>query len=78
MKKKTTRIVGLFTASLLVLPAAGCEDTDNVELCFDEDYNNYCDDDNSSYDPNSYVVINGKKIGYVKYDDSYVSSGSSS
>lgn len=77
MKRKTSRLLGMFVASAMVVPVAGCAE-DEVELCYDNDFDNYCDDDGSSYDPNSYVVINGKKEGYVKYDDSYVSSSSGS
>ncbi|SEN46647.1 hypothetical protein [Lihuaxuella thermophila] len=73
-KKKSRRLVGLFAAAMLTVPAAGCDD-DGLELCYDNDADNYCDDDHSTYNPNNYVVINGKKVAYIKDDSSYVSSG---
>ncbi len=76
-KKKSRHLVGLFTAAMLVVPTTGCDD-DGIELCYDNDLDNYCDDDMSTYNPNNYVVINGKKAAYIKDDSSYVSSGSGS
>lgn len=75
-KKKTKKLVTLFTAAALMVPFAGCDDGD-LELCYDKDRNGLCDDDGSRYNPNSYVVIDGKPVAYIK-NDSYVSSGESS
>lgn len=76
-KKKSRRLVGLFAAAMLAVPTAGCDD-DGIELCYDYDEDNYCDDDRSTYDPNNYVVINGKKVAYIKDESSYVSSSDGS
>lgn len=73
--KKSKRLVGLFAAALLVMPTAGC--ANEIELCYDDNGDKYCDDDGSRYNPNSYVVIDGKKEAYIKGDRSYVSSADS-
>lgn len=80
--RSTVRLLSLFAAAGLLV-ASGCDD--QVEICYDDDNDLLCDDDSSEVDPNSYVVINGKKAGYIKssavedfeYDrKSRVSSGS--
>jgi hypothetical protein len=74
-KGKSRRLVGLFAAALITLPLSGCDD--DIEICYDDNHDNLCDDDGSVIDSDSYVVINGQKIGYVKNADSLVSDGSS-
>lgn len=77
-KKKSKRLVGLFAASMLVVPLTGCDDNEVElnDLCFDDDYDRYCDDDGSTYDRNNYVVLNGKRYAYLKDDSSLVSDSS--
>ncbi|MFS8513677.1 MAG: hypothetical protein LOD87_08140 [Planifilum fulgidum] len=61
---RTTRLLGLFAAASLLV-VAGCDD-DRIEICYDDDNDFRCDDDQSEVDPNSYVVVNGRKVGYLK------------
>ncbi|MBD1372206.1 hypothetical protein IC620_07495 [Hazenella sp. IB182357] len=83
-KHKTKKLVGLFASSVLLVPmTVGCEDAnatpdfdDDIELCYDNDRDELCDDDGTSYNPNNYLVLDGKKVAYIK-DQSLVSSGSS-
>ncbi|TCS95662.1 hypothetical protein [Hazenella coriacea] len=76
-KKKSKRLVGLFAASMLVVPLTGCDDEVDLEdLCFDDDFDKYCDDDGSTYDSNNYVVLNGKRFAYLKDNSSLVSDSS--
>lgn len=76
-KKKSKRLVGLFAASMLVVPLTGCDDEVELEdLCFDEDNDRYCDDDGSTYNRNNYVMLNGKKYAYLKDDSSLVTDSS--
>ncbi|MCH5585300.1 hypothetical protein MK805_09995 [Shimazuella sp. AN120528] len=72
---KSKLVVSLFASSMLLL--AGCDDNDldNYTLCYDNDNDQYCDDSSDQVDPNSYVVINGKREAYIVYD-SYDSSSS--
>lgn len=75
-KKKSKRLVTLFAAAALMVPLAGCAE-DDIELCYDDNRDGKCDDDGSTYDADSYVVVDGKTVAYIK-NDSYVSDGSSS
>jgi hypothetical protein len=75
-KQKSKQLVRLFTAALMTFPLTGCGD--NLDLCYDQNHDGLCDDDGSRYNPNSYVVINGKREAFLKPDSDYVSSGSSS
>jgi hypothetical protein len=63
-KNRTARLLGLFAAASLLV-GSGC-DSDQLEICYDDDNDYLCDDDQSEVDTDSYVVINGKKVGYVK------------
>jgi hypothetical protein len=63
-RNRTTRLLGLFAAASLLV-ASGCDDG-RLEICYDDDNDLLCDDDLSEVDTDSYVVINGKKVGYVK------------
>ncbi|WP_044641281.1 hypothetical protein [Risungbinella massiliensis] len=76
MEKKTKKLLTLFASVALMVPLAGCAD-DDIELCYDDNKDGMCDDDGSYYDKDSYVVVDGKTVAYIK-NDSYVSSGSSS
>jgi len=71
-ERNSKRLVGLFLATAMTIPLAGC-DGDEVELCFDQDRNGLCDDDNSKYNPQNYVVIEGKRVAFIKNDSIYVS-----
>lgn len=70
--KKSHKLVGLFTLAMLTVPLAGCDD--DLDLCTDHDRDKLCDDDQSRYDPDSYLVIDGKQKYFVK-EESLVSSG---
>ncbi|MXQ52824.1 hypothetical protein [Shimazuella alba] len=75
---KSKYVVTLFASSMLLL--AGCgdkNDLDDYTLCYDNDNDQYCDDDTSELiDPDSYVVIDGKREAYIVYDsDTSSSSG---
>ncbi len=73
---KSKYVVSLFAASMLILP--GCDDQpdlDDYTLCYDRDYDRYCDNTGDVVDANSYLVINGKQEAYVIYD-SYSSTSS--
>jgi hypothetical protein len=73
---KSKLIVTLFASSMILM--AGCDDNDDLDdytLCYDNDNDLYCDDSYDRVDPNSYVVINGKREAYIIYD-SYSSSSS--
>ncbi|SDZ20627.1 hypothetical protein [Thermoactinomyces sp. DSM 45892] len=76
MKSRTAKLIGLFFASVAMVPLSGCSSGSDVEFCEDLDSDKFCDDDGSTYNPNSYLIKDGKKVGYVKYDDSSVSSSS--
>ncbi|MDQ0415916.1 hypothetical protein J2Z48_000074 [Croceifilum oryzae] len=78
MKRRTAKLVGLFVASVVVAPLSACSNGSDLEFCDDLNSDKYCDDDGSTYNPNSYLIMDGKKAGYVKYDDSSVSSSSGS
>ena len=72
--KKSRHLVGLFTLAMLSFPLSGCNDKSDWEFCRDQNQDLLCDDDQSRVDPNSYVVVNGKKMYYIK-EESLVSSG---
>lgn len=85
--KNSKKMVGLFVSALVLTPLSGCGSgsANEIEVCYDNDYNNYCDDDDSFYDPNSYIVVDGvKQRIFVKEssidssDDGYGGSGSGS
>ncbi|WP_037464331.1 hypothetical protein [Shimazuella kribbensis] len=76
--KKSKYVVTLFASSMLLL--AGCGDLDEYDLddytlCYDNNNDLYCDDTSDPINPNSYVVIDGKREAYIVYD-SYSSSSS--
>ncbi|TCP69634.1 hypothetical protein [Baia soyae] len=76
MKSRTAKLVGLFVASVAMVPLSGCSSGSDLEFCDDQNADKFCDDDGkSTYNPNSYLIMDGKKAGYVKYNDSSVSSG---
>jgi hypothetical protein len=76
---RSKQLVKWFAVAMMTVPAVGCgvdadsyvvlDGTQEIELCYDEDRNLRCDDDGSLYDPSSYLVIDGKRIAYVKYAD---------
>ncbi len=72
MKRKSHKLVGLFTLAMLTVPLAGCDD--DLELCVDQNRDRLCDDDQSEYDSDSYLVIDGKKKYYIK-EESLVTAG---
>ncbi|SFX22877.1 hypothetical protein SAMN04487866_102257 [Thermoactinomyces sp. DSM 45891] len=74
MKSRTAKLVGLFVASVTMAPLSGCSSGSDLEFCDDLNSDKFCDDDGSTYNPNSYLIKDGKKAGYVKYDSSVSSS----
>ncbi|MGA8942270.1 MAG: hypothetical protein WB502_06065 [Thermoactinomyces sp.] len=70
--KNSQKLVGLFALAMLTVPLAGCDD--DLEVCTDKNRDGLCDDDQSRYDSDSYLVIDGKKKYYIK-EESLVSSG---
>jgi hypothetical protein len=72
---KSKLVVSLFASSMLLLTGCDDNDLDDYTLCYDNDNDQYCDDSYDRVDPNSYVVINGKREAYIVYD-SYDSSSS--
>lgn len=72
--KKSHKLVGLFSLAMLTIPLSGCAEKNGLEFCRDHNNDMLCDDDQSRVDPNSYVVINGRKMYYIK-EESLVSSG---
>jgi hypothetical protein len=74
--KKSKYVVTLFASSMLLLAGCGEEnELDDYTLCYDNNNDLYCDDSSELVDPNSYVVIDGKREAYIVYD-SYSSSSS--
>lgn len=74
--KKTNRLVGLFASSMIVAPVAGCSDApDEVEICYDLDYDMRCDDDGDLVMPGNYLVIDGKKTRIFIDDDNFYQGG---
>lgn len=74
--KKTSRLVRLFASSLVVVPLAGCgDDSNQVEVCYDKNYDLRCDDDGERIDPNDYLVIDGKKTRIFIKDDQFYRGG---
>lgn len=70
--KKTSRLVSLFAASLVVVPLAGCgDDGEEVEVCYDLDYDNYCDNGGEVVHQDDYLVIDGKKTRIFIKDDQF-------
>lgn len=72
---KSKLVVSLFASSMILLAGCDDKDLDDYTLCFDNDNDQYCDDSYDRIDPNSYVVIDGKREAYIIYD-SYSSSSS--
>lgn len=66
-KRKSKRLVQLFVATMITLPLTGCGQ-EEIELCFDRNQDQRCDDDGSAYDPKNYVVKNGQRFAYIKSD----------
>lgn len=69
--KKTHRLVSLFAASIVVVPLAGCDDGEVVEVCYDLNYDNYCDNGGEPVQHDDYLVIDGKKTRIFIKDDKF-------
>ncbi|SHE95609.1 hypothetical protein SAMN05444392_105119 [Seinonella peptonophila] len=69
--KKTKQLITLFVSALVVAPMSGCSPDEEVGVCYDNDYDNYCDDSGKTYDKNSYVVIDGVKQRLFIDEDSF-------
>lgn len=70
-KRNSKRLVGLFLTTAMTVPLAAC-DGNEIELCYDDDRNGLCDDDGTRYNPQNYVVIEGKRAAFIKNDSIYV------
>lgn len=74
--KKTSRLISLFATSLVVVPLAGCNnDLDEVEVCYDLNYDLRCDDDGQRIDGDDYLVIDGRKTRIFIKDDKFYQGG---
>lgn len=68
---KTNRLMKLFAASLFVVPLAGCNDGEEVEVCYDLNYDNFCDNGGEYVNQDDYLVIDGKKTRIFIKDDKF-------
>lgn len=72
MMKKTSRLVSLFATSLVVVPLTGCsDDGEEVEVCYDLNYDMRCDNGGERVQSDDYLVIDGKKTRIFIKDDKF-------
>lgn len=65
---KTYRLTGIIAFFMVFLLLVGCSTMpDEVEVCYDINRDQKCDDDGTRINPNNYIVIDGIKTRvYIK------------